>query len=151
MPDVIQNEEDEVSRRMAKPSLPNNFDELSDEEKASWARARRSLRRRQGTRSGAEADDIEGIGGGRRDDEGGIRCGRGELALGRCGRRGVRGVQVRNVQVRNRPVYPFCDVTIYMLLNSSPLRHFASCPQGLSTKTSFRQGTRRPGNLSIYS
>jgi hypothetical protein len=34
MPDVIQNEGDEVSRRMAKPRLPDNFDQLSDEDKA---------------------------------------------------------------------------------------------------------------------
>ncbi|KIM38483.1 hypothetical protein M413DRAFT_19995 [Hebeloma cylindrosporum] len=34
MPGVIQNEGDEVSRQMTKPRLPDNFDELSDEEKA---------------------------------------------------------------------------------------------------------------------
>ena len=32
MPDVIQNEEDEVSRSMAKPKLPDDFDALSEEE-----------------------------------------------------------------------------------------------------------------------
>ncbi|KIY52191.1 hypothetical protein FISHEDRAFT_63935 [Fistulina hepatica ATCC 64428] len=32
MPDVIQNEEDEVSRRMAEPKLPDDFDKLSEEE-----------------------------------------------------------------------------------------------------------------------
>jgi hypothetical protein len=34
MPGVIQNEGDEVSRQMTKPRLPDNFDELSDDEKA---------------------------------------------------------------------------------------------------------------------
>jgi hypothetical protein len=34
MPAVIQNEGDEVSRQMTKPMLPDNFDELSDGEKA---------------------------------------------------------------------------------------------------------------------
>ncbi|PPQ88103.1 hypothetical protein CVT25_014400 [Psilocybe cyanescens] len=33
MPNVIQNEEDEVSRRMAKPKLPDDFNELSEEKK----------------------------------------------------------------------------------------------------------------------
>ena len=32
MPDVVQNEEDEVSRRMVEPKLPDNFVELSEEE-----------------------------------------------------------------------------------------------------------------------
>lgn len=35
MPDVIQNEEDEVSRAMAEPKLPDDFDELP-EEKQEW-------------------------------------------------------------------------------------------------------------------
>lgn len=35
MPDVIQNEEDEVSRRMVEPKLPDDFDKLS-EEKQEW-------------------------------------------------------------------------------------------------------------------
>ncbi|KAI5997282.1 kinase-like domain-containing protein [Pisolithus orientalis] len=35
MPDVIQNEEDEVSRRMVKPKLPDDFDKLA-EEKQEW-------------------------------------------------------------------------------------------------------------------
>lgn len=34
MPDVIQNEEDEVSRGMTKPKLPDDFDKLSEEEQA---------------------------------------------------------------------------------------------------------------------
>ncbi|KAI6142613.1 kinase-like domain-containing protein [Pisolithus tinctorius] len=35
MPDIIQNEEDEVSRRMVKPKLPDDFDKLA-EEKQEW-------------------------------------------------------------------------------------------------------------------
>lgn len=31
MPDVIQNEKDEVSRRMTEPKLPDDFDRLSEE------------------------------------------------------------------------------------------------------------------------
>ena len=37
MPEVIQNEEDEVSRRMVKPRLPDDFDKLP-EEKQEWER-----------------------------------------------------------------------------------------------------------------
>ena len=43
MPDVIQNEEDEVSRRMAEPKLPDDFDKLSGE-KQEWEKE--LLRRR---------------------------------------------------------------------------------------------------------
>lgn len=35
MPDIIQNEEDEVSRSMTEPKLPNDFDSLSEEEQGS--------------------------------------------------------------------------------------------------------------------
>ncbi|KAF5376644.1 hypothetical protein D9615_007875 [Tricholomella constricta] len=43
MPDVIQNEEDEVSRSMVKPKLPDDFDKLPEEEQE-WERE--VLRRR---------------------------------------------------------------------------------------------------------
>jgi len=69
MPYDIQNEEDEVSRRMTEPKLPDRFDELSQDEQI-WEKKllHRRLIHYDYIRSGDEAEDVGCVFGGRRDD-----------------------------------------------------------------------------------